>query len=220
MKVDTANNSYGFVRNSIQSDHYRRNSIWGDAILGIDGCIYWPPRYASRILKYDPHSNQSSLVGDEFGNGQEDAGQKWYGGALATDGVIYCIPSSANQVLAIDPFRKFSVVTKTNMEEHPEELGFLFRINDNDTASNRTCFDCAAAKFGTQKVLEIMQEHMPPADEVCAVSSLYPFMIAASYEEIPLSVVYLLLRHVPFLVHCKSSSVVGNTNLKRKHSTT
>ena len=81
------------------------------------------------------------------------------------------------------------------------ELRFLFQINDSDIpASNRTYFDCAAAKFGTQKVLEIVQEHMPPADEVCAVSSLYPFMIAASYEEIPLSVVYLLLRHVPFLV--------------------
>ena len=61
-------------------------------------------------------------------------------------------------VLAIDPLREFSVTcttkTKTDdMKEHPEELGFLFlfRTNDADTASNRTYFDCAFTKFGTQK---------------------------------------------------------------------
>ena len=206
LKIDTANNnnSHCFVGNSTQSDHGNAGDM-GDAILGIDGCIYWPPKHAKRTLKYDPHSNQTSLVGDNF-----DC--CYTGGALATDGVIYCMPPSAKQVLAIDPLGEFSLATKANMEEHPEEFGFLFQINakdnnpDNDTLANRTNFDCAVTKFGMQKVLEIVHEHLPPAAK--EVRGLYPFMLAASYKESPLSVVYLLLRQVPFLVKSNSDSAV------------
>ena len=112
------------------------------------------------------------------------------------------------------------------MEDHAEELGFLYRISANNTVvvSNRTYFDVAVPKFGYQKVLEIMQEHMPTADEMCAVCGLYPFMIAASYEESSLSVVYFLLRQFPSLVinNCNSNNAVGSTstNLKRKHTRT
>ena len=144
----------------------------------------------------------------------------WYsGGALATDGVIYCIPLDAKQVLAIDPLREFSLGTKTNMEEHPEELGFLFRINGTDTASsNRTNFDSAVTKFGVHKVFEIVQKCLPPANEVCVVSRLYPFMIAASYKESPLSVIYFLLRQVPSLITCNSAVGSVHCELKRKRS--
>ena len=217
LKIDTVNNSHSFVANIIKSDHTSGRG-WFDAILGIDGCIYWAPLSTSRTLKYDPHSNQCSLlVGDAT---QRTVGWKWHGGALATDGVIYCIPDSANQVLAIDPLEEFSAAMKQKMEQHPEELGFLFRTNANNTASNRTYFDDAVTKFGIQKVHEIMQKHMPPADELCAVCNLYPFMIASSYKESPLSVVYLLLCQVPFLITCKSNSVVGSVHceLKRKRS--
>ena len=86
------------------------------------------------------------------------------------------------------------------MEEHPEELGFLFRIYVTDTASNRTNFDGTITNYGMQKVLEIVQEHIPPANEACAVSSLYPFIIATSCKESPLSVIYFLLHQVPFLI--------------------
>ena len=202
LKIDTVNNSHSFVRNSIDTDHSVRD-CWGDAILGIDGCIYWPPYGARRTLKYDPHSNQTSRVGDDFGGHKQ---RQWISGALATDGIIYCIPEDANQVLAIDPLGEFSAATKANMQKHPEELGFLFRTDDttnNNTASNRTYFDGAVTKFGMQKVLEVMQEHMPPADEVCGVCGLYPFMIAASYkDESPLSVIYFLMRQeVPSLIN-------------------
>ena len=53
LKIDTVNNSHGFV-GSIQSDHCWGRG-WVDANLGINGCIYWPPYIASRTLKYDPH---------------------------------------------------------------------------------------------------------------------------------------------------------------------
>ena len=119
---------------------------------------------------------------------------------MESDGVIYFIPSSANQVLVIDPLGEFMETTKTNMEEYPEELGFLFR-RSSGTDSN---FDCAVMKFGIQKVLEIMQEHMPPTNEVYAVCGLYPFMIAASYNESSLSIVYVLLRQGPSLINRNS----------------
>ena len=204
LKIDTANNSHCFVGNSIQSD-CQRGMGWCDAILGIDGCIYWAPFFARRTLKYDPHTNQTSLVGFDFGSER----YKWSNGALATDGVIYYMPGAVKQVLAIDPLGEFSLATKTNMEENPEKFGFLFQINaennntetntdtDTDTLANRTNFDCAVTKFGMQKVVEIVQEHMPPSNEVCG---LYPFMLAASYKESPLWIVYVLLRQVPFLI--------------------
>ena len=68
LKIDTANNVHCFVGNGVESDHHGWESRgWGDAILGIDGCIYSTPVCARRILKYDPHSDQRSLVGDNFG---------------------------------------------------------------------------------------------------------------------------------------------------------
>ena len=63
-KFDTTNNVRCFAGNSIESNHCYKG--WGDAILGIDGYIYWPPYNAGRVLKYDPHSDQTSLVGDDF----------------------------------------------------------------------------------------------------------------------------------------------------------
>ena len=48
-----------------------------------------------------------------------------------------------------------------------------------------------------------LDDAMPPVDRLCALSNLYPFMIAASYENSDISVVYRLLRQVPsFLVNC------------------
>ena len=154
-----------------------------------------------------------SLVGDNFDCTYD-------GGALAADtGVIYCMPFCAKQVLAIDPLGEFSLETKTNMDEHPEEFGFLFGINvtddnrDNDAPLNRTNFDCAVTKFGMQKVLEIVQEHMPPVNEVCG---LYPFMLAASYKESPLWIVYVLLRQVPSLINSNRNST-NNVHCSLKH---
>lgn len=83
------------------------------------------------------------------------------------------------------------------------------------------------------KVLEIVREHMPPANEVCDVYGMYPFMVAASYKESPLSVVYVLLRQDPFVIDCKISkmktfgnglasrvnSTVGNTNKHKRFTT-
>ena len=45
-----------------------------------------------------------------------------------------------------------------------------------------------------------MYSYLPPGYEVCVVSHLYPFMIVASGDS-ALSVIYYLLRQVPFLIN-------------------
>ena len=205
LKIDTTNNSHCIVGSRVKSDP--NGFGWGDAILGIDGCIYWPPTDATHILKYDPHSNLSSLVGDDFGTHYEG---KWSGGCAATDGVIYCLPDDANRILAIDPLKECVSSLKNNMEEHPEKLGCLFQPSDD--IPDDTNFDRAVTKFGLKKVLEVLDECMPPADQVCTVSCLYPFMIAASHKRSNLSVIFHLLRQVPSLVSASTITVVTSNS--------
>ena len=190
LKIDTTKNSHCFVGNSIESDYDQHYQGWGDASLGIDGCIYWPPYYARHMLKYDPHANQTSLVGDDFG----DTAYKWCGGCLASDGVIDCIPRVAERILAIDPWKEYTSSLKNTMVQHPEHLGCIF--HPSDEMPNETNFDDAATKFGYAKVLKAFEAftYMYPADEVGVISDLYPFMIAASYRNSDLSMIFILLR--------------------------
>ena len=215
LKIDTANNTHCLVGNTVESDH--DGNGWGDAILGIDGCIYWPPSRAAYILKYDPHTNQSSLVRDDYGLHI----YKWRGGCSATDGATYCLSSSETRVLAIDPLKEYAFSLKNKMEECPEQLGRIFQPSDD--IPDETNFDRAVTKFEQKKVLELFEDCMPLADQACAVSNLYPFMIAASYNSSHVSVIYHLLRQVPSLVSASAITVTSNTTQsgkkRKQHST-
>ena len=123
LKIVTANNSHCFIRTSDFSDFG-----WNDAILGIDGCIYWPPNTACRILKYDPNSNLISLIGDDFGFDT----CKWCEGCLASDGVIYCLPLGHNRILSIGRVYIVPSSLKKSIEEHPEKLGYIFQPSDDN----------------------------------------------------------------------------------------
>ena len=104
------------------------------------------------------------------------------------------MPHDENRILSIDPTKEYVSSMKKNMEEHPRQLGLLFHpSNDVPDVTN---FDRAVTKFGHRKVLEALDDAMPPVDRLCALSNLYPFMIAASYENSDISVVYQLLRQV------------------------
>ena len=213
VQIDTINNSYVTV------GRYKNDHGYEDAILGIDGCIYWPPLSGRCTLKYDPHTHLTSPVGDVFGRNYN----QWGSGALAFDGVIYCIPQNANQVLSIDPLGEFSVTTKANMEDHPEEFGFLFQIVKEleNSLLSLTNFDLAAIKFGEKKVLEVLEESMKPVNDYCKESNLYPFMIAADEESwSPLCAIYYLLRRDLSWVNVNNhfSSLEGKApmNAKRK----
>ena len=67
-------------------------------MLGADKCIYFPPAYHDRVLRYNPTTQSISLIGESYGEKQ----WKWRGAVLASDGFIYCVPSSANDILQID----------------------------------------------------------------------------------------------------------------------
>ena len=217
LKIDTTNNSYCFVGNSPIYDFDDFN--WGDAILGIDGCIYWPPLNARYALKYDPHTDQTSLVGEDFGSEK----YKWDSGALTLDGVIYSIPKKANRVLSIDPLGAFSLTTKITMEEHPEELGLFFQTTEVESSENsKTNFDHAVVKFGQNKVFEVLDKFMKPVNDLCKESNLYPFMIVASYKESAVCAINHSLRNDLSWVYnfnFTSSAEEGNVqhNHKQRH---
>ena len=170
LQIDTTKNSLDFVGTYIHFNHDYAGPRWPDPIVGIDGCIYWPPHNGSLVaVVYDPPSNHTSLIQldseEDTSISERDLS---FSGALATDGIIYFNLSNASGTFIIDPLGDFSLKTKRNMEKHPEELGFLFRINENDndnkndsndtaTTSKETDFDnfdCAVTKFGIKKYLK------------------------------------------------------------------
>ena len=225
LKIDTVNNSYCFVGKSIQIDN-DFDYGWMDGILGIDGCIYWPPDFASRTLKYDPHTDQISLVCCDLGTKRS----KWLSGALTPGGIIYCISSCNKRVLAIDPWGEFLETTKVNMEAHPDKFGFLFQKitevgEDSTLHESQTKFDHAIAKFGQKQVFEVLDKSMEPVNVYCKETNLCPFMIVASYKETSaLSAInYLLRRDLSWVNNCITCSICsleGNTSTHKKRKLT
>lgn len=118
MKIDTFNNdSITFInidRLNIPEDLRREGenrhwSKWAPGALALDGCIYFMPTLAGRILKIDPKNDKVTLVGDELGEEFTDEyGTKWrkvmYSGTVAgNDGFLYGIPDEANCIVQYDP---------------------------------------------------------------------------------------------------------------------
>jgi hypothetical protein len=192
LQIDTTSNNYTWIGDEIYSEW---GEGWGDPIVGVDKCIYWPPRNANRVLKFDHETQQlASFVVDDLG----EEGSKWQGGALATDGVIYCIPIISSRVLAIDPFKEFSMTLQTNMTLYPDELGRLFLKDEEEC--DETFLESSIRKFGGDKVFKLIEECLPLDAEWTGAQHtngnlLPPFMVAASCENCAvLSVIYYLLR--------------------------
>jgi len=211
LKVDTTNGNYTWIGDKIAEFV---GQGWGDPIIGVDKCIYWPSYNANRVLKFDPETQQlPSLVGDDLGEGQ-----KWVGGALlATDGAIYCIPSGATQILTIDPFKELAMSMQHSINKYPEELGRLF-VKD---GRNETFYGSAVRKFGIEKGFKLLVEECLPSDGEWADSfsgnSLPLFMVAASCENSAVSVIYHLLRRN---VHDALPGDNVGVSKKRKRSST
>ena len=90
-----------------------------------------------------------------------------------------------------------------------------------DDIPHVTNFDRAVTKFGQKKVFELLDEYLPLVDQVCTISHLYPFIIAASYKTSDLSAIYHLLRQVPFFINNMNNNQSDSifNDRKRKHST-
>jgi len=72
---------------------------WSSGVVAQDGCMYFIPARATRILKFDPASGHTSLVGDDLG----DDPWKWRSCVLGRDGCIYGIPYDGQQLLKFNP---------------------------------------------------------------------------------------------------------------------
>jgi len=218
LKIDVRspmNSDYTLIGDEIFSG-WAQDEGWGNPIVGVDKCIYWPPMNANRILKFDPETQQlPSLVGDDLsGEGRV----KWMGGALAaTDGVIYCIPYGATQILAIDPVKEVTLTMQNNIQKYPEELGRLFAKD----GLNETFYGSAVRKFGIEKVFKFLVEECLISDKEWADSftsgNLPLFMVAASCENCAVSVIYHLLRRN---VHDALSGNDAGVSKKRKRDST
>ena len=55
LKIDTTINNFSWIGDPLYSGILQG---WGDPIVGADKCIYWPPIYANRVLKFDPETQQ------------------------------------------------------------------------------------------------------------------------------------------------------------------
>ena len=66
--------------------------------VGGDGCLYFPPPQALRVLRIDPTTQAVEQIGDELGEGF-----KWNGAFPSADGCVYGVPYGDKQLLRIDP---------------------------------------------------------------------------------------------------------------------
>ena len=122
--IDVAKGSHSWILNTFQSTHAGQG--WGNPLVGMDGCIYWLPRHANRLMRLNINTLVPELIGNDLG----DASFKWNGGALASDGKIYCIPYSADKILEIDS-RPIKMLydykvggTSDSPHGEPDRLGF------------------------------------------------------------------------------------------------
>ena len=56
-------------------------------------------------------------------------------------------------------------------------------------------YECAVRKFGIEKVFEIIQDCSIPLSVECSGSRIPSFMVAASFENSAVSIIYYLLRN-------------------------
>lgn len=91
---------------------------WNDCVLGSDGRIYGIPYFAESFFKFDPMTNETSLIGANLGN------KKWITAILGRDKKIYGVPYNAKSILKYDA----------------ELNSFSFIANENELLSGKSMF--------------------------------------------------------------------------------
>ena len=95
IRIEPEQNDWKIIGNRI-CDGYSPG--WGCPVLGADKCIYFPPAWHDRVLKFNPTTQSISLIDESY----EEVIWKWQGAVLASDGFIYCVPYFADDILQID----------------------------------------------------------------------------------------------------------------------
>ena len=87
---------------------------WSGIALAPNGKLYSSPFTASKVLRIDPATDTTELIGDVL----EPSGNiRWSGIALASDGKLYCSPNNASRVLRIDPATDATELISTSLED-------------------------------------------------------------------------------------------------------
>ncbi len=183
LKIDVANNDWSWASPSLSRSTHRLG--WRDAMLGDDGCIYWPPYLAGRTLKYDPEAGIRTLIGQDFGNSYN----KWKNGARSrtSNGVLYCLPERGIQgILAIDTNRDGG----SSILYPPTIISRLFAKNE----TSKTYYEHMIALIEPKEVYRMIQECIPPTVKLPSGLRFPSFAFAASFENTSVSVIYHLLR--------------------------
>ena len=109
---------------------------WRGIVKGNNNCLYCIPFYATQILKIDPSTDQTTLVGQIY-----EGDFKWYNGFAHGD-FIYGIPYNAQQ------FLKYNIITETSelvggdiidIGEEDEDDDFKWRSG---AVADDGCFYC------------------------------------------------------------------------------
>ena len=126
--------------------------MWLSCALALDGCIYFMPCKARRIMKLDPNNNDAmSSVGNDLGHGV----WKYRGTVIGIDGCVYGIPDEKKRILKYDPINDTTsfvgeeadgyFVCPSNGALGRDGCIYAFTAKDNrvlkiDTTNNSHCF--------------------------------------------------------------------------------
>ena len=90
---------------------------WSGIALAPNGKLYCSPFTASKVLRINPATDTTELIGDVL----EPSGNiRWSGIALASDGKLYCSPNNASRVLRIDPATDATELIGDDLSAHGE----------------------------------------------------------------------------------------------------
>ena len=189
LKIDTRNMSLGKIDLDIVD-----RSGWLELIqaqqfhspfVANDGCICW--QIGAHLFRYNIKSHQHVFEWiDAFG--------QWCSGVQSDDGIIYCLPYNGDKLLTIDPFSGFiqNLIDSSGLSQQ-----------DQNCILEKPIFDEAALAFGFEKTRQAIQRFFPIADQVCPLTNLHSFMIAASTERCSLDIIYFLLKRNPSSLFCR-----------------
>jgi len=75
-------------------------SEWACGIFANDGCLYVIPFCGTRVLKFDPQTNESNTIGSNL----SELRYKWHGSVLCSKhNTIYTVPYASRKVLKVNP---------------------------------------------------------------------------------------------------------------------